>query len=208
MPITKKHASVKTKKTSTSKSTTPHLAAHELSISEQDLVGLHTAIENAKIATEALACNEPKKALLTEARERIFNERMGAFYVDLDDGRQLLLKPNTRRWPLNTAQATKIEEIIEDAGHDAGDYYMESHEIKIDADTAHDRLGEDEYMKFQSELGEFMSKRGLGDCWEMKESILPRTDFFESRHTLPVNINLDIEEVKPSTISVEAKRTI
>jgi hypothetical protein len=52
------------------------------------------------------------------------------------------------------------------------------------------------------------AKVALGDCWEMKESIMPKNDFFTSRHTLPVKVNMDIEEVKPSTISVEAKRSL
>ena len=208
MPIGTKKVVVKTSKTTKSASTTPHITPKEVGITKKALTALHDDVEGAKFATDALKGNDTKEQLLTAARKRQFTNEVGAFYVDLDEGRSILVKPSTRRYPLTDAQAEKVEEIIDGAGYDAGDFYIQSHSISIDADNVHDRLGEKKYADFQAAVAALMSKFKCGDCWEMKEKVIAKSDFFDSRTSLPVDVNMDIEEVKPSTISIEAKRSI
>jgi hypothetical protein len=216
MPIAKKKTAIKASKVSSSKAKTPRITPAELGIDEDKLEFLHEAIERAKLASDTASGCEVKRDLQDAARKRIFGGDKGAFRVELRDGKTLLLKPSTRQYPLTDEQAARIEEIIESAGFDAGDYYHESHAIEIDANTIYGRLGDDEYMRFQAALGRFLSTytkedgkmESLGDCWSMKETIIARPNFHESRFELGKRVNLKIEDVKPMTISVEAKREI
>jgi len=209
MPIAKKS---KTKsKTTKSRSNTLHITPAEIGISEESLNKLHSVIEEKKKINSLWDSCPIKAEVLDATRKRMFGSRGGSFYIDLphrDGMKQILVKPSSFRGSLSDAQAENIEEIIEGAGYDAGDYYHESQSITMDADTIYDRLGEDEYGTFQSDLAEFMSKRGLGDCWEMKCSIKPKPDWNESRHGLPNEVNLEIETIAPTIISIQAKRSI
>jgi hypothetical protein len=191
-----------------SKATTPHLKPGAVGISKGKLEALHRLIEERKVIEDGFKSDPTKKELLEEARDAIFSNRAGSFYVDLDDGKSLLVKPNSRRYALTEAHTEKIESIIESAGYDAGDYYHESQSITMDADSIYGRMSEKGYGKFQSDLAEFMADRGLGDCWEMVSSVIAKPDFAVARHGLPVDVNMAIEKVKPMPIGVEAKRSI
>jgi hypothetical protein len=207
MPIGKKKSKVATTK-KTSKSNTPRFTPKELGITKRELLAAHEAITEAKVATSAVKQSEGKLLLQERSREKQFDDRVTAFYADLGDGKLLLVKPSTRRYPLTANQAEEIEEIIEGAGYDAGDYYHESHKIELDADAIYDRLGERAYGKLQAEVAALMSKFGCGDCWEIKEEIIARPEMPEKRLALPKDVNLAIEAVKPMTISVEAKEEL
>jgi hypothetical protein len=187
---------------------TPHLSCKAVGINKGKLEALHRLIEERKVIEDGFKSDPTKKALLEQARDAIFSNRSGSFYVDLNDGKSLLVKPNSRRYALTEDHAEKIEDIIETAGYDAGDYYHESQAITMDADSIYGRVSEEGYGKFQSDLAEFMADRGLGDCWEMTSSIIAKPDFPVARHGLPVDVNMAIEKVKPMPIGVEAKRSI
>lgn len=208
MPIGKKKSKVATTKKTTSKSNTPRFTPRELGIARSDLLTAHEAITEAKVATSAVKQSEGKLLLQERSREKQFDDRVTAFYADLGDGKLLLVKPSTRRYALTANQAEAIEEIIEDAGYDAGDYYHESHKIELDADAIYDRLGERKYGKLQAEIAALMSEYGCGDCWEIKEEIIARPEMPEKRLSLPKEVNMAIEGVKPMTISVEAKEEL
>lgn len=208
MPITSKKSLTAKKKTTKSRSKTPRIKAKELDIDIDDLIALHEKIEEAKVVGDELKCSDGRRLLLAQARERIFKQERGSFVVELENDRVLMVKPSTRRYPLDARQQELIEDIIERSGNDAGDYYHESHEIKVDADTLFERLGEDRYMEYQSDLAELMAKYEAGDCWSMTEVVIAKPDFHESRYNLPPSVNLEIEEVKPTTIAIEAKREI
>ena len=206
MPIAKK-SSTAPKGATKSKSNTPHLGLKDVGITAPKAKALHSLIEQVKQVASDLKEDPTKMEILDVARRKIFEERAGSFYVDIAKGLSLLIKPSSRRYPLSDEAAERIEEIVENAGYDAGDFYHESHEIKMDADSIYERLGgDDEYEQFQADLAEFMHDRKLGDCWEMKSSIIQKPD--ANRHGLPVEVNMEIEKVKPMTIAVEAKRTI
>jgi hypothetical protein len=207
MPIAKK----KTTKNATkakSRSNTPRLTPKDVGVPKKRLADLHDLIERKKEVVDDLESNETKAVVQDAVRRKMFEERGGSFYIDIEGGKSLLLKPVKRSYPLSEVVAEKIEETIEDAGFDAGDYYHESQGIKMDADSIYDRMGEKDYGKFQADLAAFMAKRGLGDCWEMTCSIIAKPDFFTSRFGLPTEVNLAIEEIKPMSVSVEAKRSI
>jgi hypothetical protein len=211
MPIAKK---TKTKESKPkTKSTTPHFSHADLGLELASLERLHGLIEARKKINSDWDDSVDKNSLLDLARERMFTERGGSFYVDLPfvkgKGRkQILVKPSSARRALSDIQAEKIENIIEDAGYDAGEYFHESQSISLDADSIFDRLGEDDYSVFQADLAEFMAERNLGDCWEMKCSIKAKNNFADARHGLPNAVNMQLEEVSPSTISIQAKRSI
>lgn len=217
MPIAKKKTAIKASKGTSSKSSTPRVNPDDIGLDPDELNHLHSTLECAKIASDAAKTIEAKRDLQDAARKRIFgNGQRGAFRVQLEDGKTLLVKPSSRRYALDEQQAEAIEEVIEKAGFDAGEYYHESHEISIDANIIFERLGEDEYMRFQAQLGSFLSSyvkndgkiEPLGDCWGMKETIIAREDFDTKRHALGKKVNLKIEEIKPMTISIEAKREL
>ena len=209
MAIAKKKSLIRGDKTKAKgKSTTPRINPADINMEGKELIALFGLIERAKTAGAAAGSCATKASLLDNARSRIFEQSKGAFIVELGDGKTIMVKPSTRRYALTALQAESIEELIDQAGYDAGDYYHESHKISIDADTAHARLGEDKYMDFQADLGDLMAKYKLGDSWNMTEEIIAKEDFHESRHKLPPELNMDIEKIKPSTISIEAKREL
>ena len=141
---------------------------------------------------------------LIALHEKIEEAKAVGDELKCSDGRRLLLAQARER----IFKQELIEDIIERSGNGAGDYYHESHEIKVDADTLFERLGEDRYMEYQSDLAELMAKYEAGDCWSMTEVVIAKPDFHESRYNLPPSVNLEIEEVKPTTIAIEAKREI
>ena len=207
--ITRKETIVPEKPKAKSKSNTPTLTVAELMPErETEMVKLHSVIRQAKSAADALKASQAKVDLIQAAKQKMFTSGLGSFYLDLGDGMKLLLKPSTRRYPLTDAVATQVEKVMEDAGYDAGDYYHESHQIKIDADKINTRLSEDNYMEFQADMAELMAKYKLGDCWAMETQIMPNSDFFEARNALPLEVNEGLEKCKPSTISVEAKQEL
>lgn len=201
-----------------SKSTTPHYSATDLGLDAKKLTKLHESIGELKAATDAMKDHPIKGVVLSKARELILSRQANSFYIDLEDGKSLLMKPNTRRYALNDTAAEAIERVIEfkeeddkevPTGYDVSDYYQESQQIKLDADSIHDRLGEDEYATFQADLAEFMATRKLGDCWEMSSTLTAKPDFYQtSRFGLPLEINQKIEEIQPQVISVTAKKEI
>ena len=207
MPI-KKKTTTAPKSASKSKSNTPHIQPSVVGIKAKSLVGLHDNIEKLKKAKSAMEDDPTRGELLSKARELAIKERMGSFYVDLPDNKSLLVKPSTRRYPLSDVAAERVEEIIDDAGYESSDYYQESQEIKMDANAIYDRLGDDDWGTFQGDLAEFMSERGLGDCWEIVSKITAKPDFYDSRHGLPNEVNLEIEKVAPTSVSITAKRSI
>jgi len=214
MPIKRKtnNAPTSAKK---SKSTTPHYAAKDLGLDAKKLTKLHKSIGELKAATDAMKDHPIKGEVISKARELVLSRQATSFYIDLSDGKSLLMKPNTRRYPLNDTAAEAIERVIEfddkekPTGYDISDYYQESQQIKLDADSIHDRLGEDEYATFQADLAEFLAKRKLGDCWEMSSTLTAKPDFYQtSRFGLPLEINQKIEEIQPQVISITAKQEI
>lgn len=218
MPIKRKtnNAPTSAKK---SKSKTPHYSAKVLGLDAKKLTKLHKNIGELKEATDAMKDHPTKGDVLGKARELVLSRQANSFYIDLDDGKSLLIKPNTRRYALNDTAAEAIERAIEfkkdedeeevPTGYDVSDYYQESQEIKLDADSIHDRLGEDEYATFQADLAEFMATRKLGDCWEMSSTLTAKPDFYQTaRFGLPLEINQKIEEIQPQVISITAKQEI
>jgi len=207
MPVRRKET-IAPKETKKSKNETPTLSVNEI-IPEQreNLIQLHSNIRRKKALEDSVKSDPAKAELIDIAKERMFKDGDNkSFYVDLhDDGKQLLVKPNTRRWPVTEDQIGKIEKVIEDAGYDAGDYYHESHQIKINADKIHDRLGEENYYTFQAELAAFMAEHKVSDCFSQLVEFMPKTDFHTSRLALPCEVNMGIEKIKPTTVSIETK---
>lgn len=206
MPINKKsQTNTKPKK---SASNTPRITPKQAGVAEKKLIDLHKRIEQNKALASALKDDATREDLLDYARDNMFNARGGSFHVDLPDGKSLLVKPSSRVYPINEVQQDAIDKILTDEGEDINDYYHETQSITLDADRIYDRLDEDDYSQFQADLAEFMSDRKLGDCWSMSTSVSPKSDWPTKRLSLPPSVNLEIEKIKPTVISLEAKRTL
>jgi hypothetical protein len=203
----------------------PIYTADQLGLREDELLVLHDQKLRAKAATSRVKAQTGAggtgKKLLDAVRSMMFEGGAKSAYVNLPDGKQLLVKTNTRLFPLDEMQAGLITEIIEGSGRnvhsehvtpdhdrDAGDYYYEHEDLGINADAAFERLGEEKYERFVKEFKVLLARFEIGDLVLSDTVIMPRSDFMDKRMSLPPHVNMAIEGVKPTSMSIEARQTL
>jgi hypothetical protein len=191
----------------------PTYTADQLSLREDQLLDLHDikikAKHHASRAKAQTSEGGTGKRLLDTVRSMMFEGGAKSAYVNLPGGKQLLVKTNTRLFPITEMQAGLITEIIEAGGtHDAGDYYYEHEDLGVNADSAFDRLGGDKYDEFVKAFKVLLARFEIGDLVDSKTQIMPRSDFMEKRMALPPHVNMAIEGVKPTSMSIEARQTL
>ena len=212
MPIAKKKKAFTPATTSsTKKSNLPTYAPKDLGMTNETCDRLFELTIKAKEATSATKAEAgeggAKKELFDAIREKIFAGGNKSAYIEgFAPGKRLVVKTNTRLFPLSEHEAELISDVIESGGlHDAGDYYFESQQIGIGADKAYERLGEVNYDKFVEDFRKLLTKHKIADLVEFNSKIMPKADWPDKRLGLPPHVNMAIEGIKATSMSCEAK---
>lgn len=191
----------------------PTYTCEELGLNPSDVEEVHELTLNAKTAKSKLDAENgqggKKKEIFDAIRKKMFEGGGKSAYIDVTETKQVLVKTNTRLFALDEQQVDLITEVIEAGGHhDAGDYYHESQSVGYDADLVYERLGEKGNDKFVDDFRKLLAKHGVGDLVKFASVVMPREGFHDIRMALPPKVNMAIEGIKPTSLSLQAKTVL